>query len=1020
MHPDWFFYTSRSGSDTAVSRPWPRHLARRAASALAALAFALGAAPAAAQQGAEGTIAGVVTDEADIPLSAAQVRVRGGSQGAITDEAGRFRIVGMQQDVGTNLTIEARRIGYRLTTANVRVGDQDIRIRMPVSALSLGSVVVTGQAGEATKRELGVSVAQVDASEAVENGNVPDVQTLINGRAPGVTILQNSGTIGSGAMVRIRGGSSFSLSNQPLIYIDGVRVDNTQGAGPLNQAFGSSSTSRWNDINPNDIESIEIIKGPAATTLYGTEAANGVIQIITKRGSVGAPTWDVTVRQGITQFADPEGRLWRNYSEVIDPVTEEPIDTVSLDQVEYQKSKGNDIWTNGHLQTYSVGLGGGGSAYRYYVSGNLQNDRGVERINKQRLQSLRANFGLFPSSKLDISTNIGYVWGRTDLPLEAGGGGTTWTTFWANAGNLNNEPPGYDFDGFYSAKPEDYYRQFQIWQDIQRLTASVQMTHRPLSWLTHRLTAGTDQGYEDGHEVAPIQFDLANIFGTTATEGYHELFTRDISLHTVNYNATASAGLLPGLRASTSIGADLYLRTTQRMYQYGERFPAPGVTAINSTTQGRVAQQTVEEHNTAGVFLQQEVAWQDRVFLTLGVRMDDNSAFGKSFDEVYYPKASLSWIASDESYVRIPFLTTLKLRAAYGESGQAPTPYAAVPVYQAAIGFGNTAAVTPQSLGNVDLGPERGFETEVGFDAAFFDDRAGVEFTYFFGGTRDAILRRQVPPSSGFPGTQLVNGGELERRGIEVLLRGTPLQRERTSLDLTLSLSTNETEVADLNGADFIQAATNVRHALGRPVGSWFGKRVVGATRNADGTADEVFCDDGSGGQVACGSAPVVYLGRTTPNMEGAFTSTLRVFENVQISAMIDWKSGYKKLDGNRRVRCFLFIMCRENFYPEEFSDIVVGEVASSSHLSGYVQDASYTKLREVSVTYALPAQWAEMVNAGALSLSLAGRNLYTWTDYDGLEPEASFQGGDRGFGQWEQNVTPQLRSFVTSIQMTF
>jgi hypothetical protein len=548
----------------------------------------------------------------------------------------------------------------------------------------------------------------------------------------------------------------------------------------------------------------------------------------------------------------------------------------------------------------------------------------------------------------------------------------------------------------------------------------VQLSHRPLDWFNHRLTAGTDQGYEDGHEVAPIQLDLEPFFGTTSTEGYHEMFVRDNTLHTVNYNATATANLLPGLRASTSIGGDLYLRTTQRIYEYGERFPAPGVTAINATTLGRVAQQTVEEHNTVGAFLQEELAWQDRLFLTVGVRMDDNSAFGKNFDRVYYPKASLSWIASDESYVNIPFMTTLKLRAAYGESGQAPLPYAAVPVYQAAIGYGNTAAVTPLSLGNVDLGPERGFETELGFDAAFFEDRAGIEFTYFFGGTRDAILEKQAPPSSGFPGTQLVNGGRLERDGIELLLRGTPIQRDRTSLDLTLSLSTAETDVVDLKGSEFIVPSTNVRHQVGYPVGSWFGKRVVGATRNPDGTADEVFCDDGAGGEVACGVAPPVFLGRTTPNMEGAFTSTLRLFENLQLSAMVDWKSGYKKLDGNRRVRCFLFYLCRENYYPNEFNDVVVGEVSSSGHISGYVDDASYTKLREISATYTLPAEWAQMVRAGAVSISVAGRNLYTWTSYGGLEPEASFQGGTRGFGQWEQNVTPQLRSFVTSIQMTF
>ena len=416
------------------------------------------------------------------------------------------------------------------------------------------------------------------------------------------------------------------------------------------------------------------------------------------------------------------------------------------------------------------------------------------------------------------------------------------------------------------------------------------------------------------------------------------------------------------------------------------------------------------------------------MFITGGVRLDNNSAFGSQFRNVYYPKVSGAWVLSEEPFFHLPTVSSLKLRAAYGQSGQAPLPYSSNATFGAVAGpFG--AAVTPSNIGNPNLGPERAYETELGFDAGLFHDRAGIEFTYYFGGTKDAILQEQVAPSLGYPGFQYVNAGALTKNGFEVALHGTPYESKSTSWQLGLNLSTANNKVTDLNGLAYIQASTNIRHVVGYSVGSWFGQQVVGSTLNSDGSVTDVMCDDGTSAHhaIACKNpngtlnAPIEYLGRTLPNFEGSATSTLRFFKNFQFFVMVDSKTGYKKLNGNARVRCHIFDFCQSNWYPSTEPDLsVLGAQTSSSYISDIVQDASFVKLRELSLAYTLPESWAATFRASGATISIAGRNLHTWTKYPGLDPEGSFQGGSRGFGQWEQDITPQLMQFVTTIHLTY
>ncbi len=1010
-------HPTRSGPPRRAFAPraWLR------AAALAAVALAAAAHPAAAQQG---ELAGTVVEaQSQRPVVGAQVTVQGQTRSAVTDPEGRFRITGVQ---GATVTLQVDRLGFARVTRSVSVGQTTLRIPMQESALSLDAVVVTGTPGGAEKRTLGNAVTRLDVAETVREAPVSNLSDLLNARAPGVVIIPATGNVGGGSRIRVRGVSSLSLAQEPLIYVDGVRVLNDAATGPINQGFGSNSISRFNDINPEDIESIEVIRGPAAATLYGTEAANGVIQIITKRGSAGGTRWDVSVRQGTTWFANPEGRVWTNWG--IDQFTK---DTVSLDIVEQEAAAGRDVWQTGRLQSYNLSLNGGTPTVRYYVSGGMDRDEGVEANNKLRRWNARVNLTAEPRSDLDVRASAGYVSGYISLPLEAGGGGTAWTSFFANPANVRDTLGApLPRRGFHSATPEAYRYAYSDWQDVNRFMGSVEMNHRPTGWLAHRLSLGADFTRERNVELVERMDDprFTGFFSASEIRGYRDERGRNISFTTLDYSAAGSTTLRTGLSSQTTVGAQVYRRLLDSATAVGRDFPIRGLRAVNAAAEKSGASNYVEDV-TVGAYVQQQFGLNDRVFVTAGLRADDNSNFGEDFDLVYYPKVSASWVVSDEPFFNLPWMTGLKLRAAYGESGQQPLFATSIPSYRVVPGPGGISTITPDNVGNPGLGPERGKEVEMGFDASFLDERLGIEFTFYNKRTEEAILQREIAPSLGYPGRQYFNAGEITNRGIELLVRGTAIRRENVELDLTLNISTNHNELEDLGiaGLDTVQAGTFVRHVEGYPVGSWWERRIVGASFNPAGkliTGSEM-CDDGKGGTVSCATAPMLFLGRPTPSREGAFMPALTLWGRLRLGGMLDFKRGYHKLDGNLRVRCILFLRCRENFYPAEYLDDpawLAQTQRGGAYVTDLIQDASFTRLRELSATYTLPDRWAGRMGASRASVSVAGRNLYTWTNYSGLEPEASFLGGSRGGGsaQWEQNVTPQLAQFVTTINLSF
>jgi TonB-linked SusC/RagA family outer membrane protein len=1010
--------------------------------------------PLGAQQGG---VSGVVVDDGGQALSAVRVSIEGTNVATATDVQGRFSLPSVPS---TQVTLRFSRIGYRTMTLEVRAGDTNVRITLPQAAISIDEIVVTGTIGAQARREIGNSVTAIQAEDIAQIARIPDVSSYIVGRSPGVEVRATSSQVGAGPQVRIRGVSSFSLSTQPLIYIDGVRVDNTINSGIAVQGFGGAIFSRLNDINPEEIESIEIIKGPAAATLYGTEASNGVIQIITKRGRAGTPEWSVSTRQGQWAFRNPEGRIIQNWGRPLSvrgafrnditvpyPANDEPF---QFDIFANERSLGNSILNTGHGQGYDVSLRGGTAATRYFLGLGFERDNGIEPMNQANKLNLRTNVTVSPTDKLDITANVGYVNSKTNIAVENGG---LWFSLVFHNPSANNPGPEAPLGvtgqrrGFWSAPTEIQYINRDVYQALKKQTVGITLNHRPTDWLTWRAVVGQDQSFTEDLSFRGNTPELEPFFGATSALGSRFIARNNVESTTVDASATASFDLNEDWRSATTLGTQHYRRSISLQSATGNRFPAPGLEVV-AAAEERLGFEDFIENHTLGVFGQQQFSLSGRLFLTAALRVDDNSAFGSEFSFTSYPKASVSWVINEEPFFDYAWVDELKLRAAYGAAGQQPDAFAALRTLQPVSG-GAGGALTPQFIGNDQLKPEKGTEIEVGFEAGLLENRLGLDFTFYRSRTRDAILNQQLAPSLGFPGAQFVNAGTIQNQGIELQVRTLAIQRPGLGLDFTLNLSTNDNEIIDLGGVDqgqgFLPAGSQ-RQVPGFATGAWFREVAVSADIGQDGRAINVMCDGGNpngrllpdgtplemgGPAVPCAQAPRLFLGRSVPSFEGSIGSTMTIRRNLRLYVMADWRTGWYKFDNNLRARCQALVLCEENYFPERFETApshfrnssgaaYIAEIQSPATLVSHViNDASVFRLREISASYDLPSEWAARARAGSASVSLAARNLYHWSPYTGLDPEAQFT-APVGTGAQEQNQPPPLFSYMLTFRATF
>ena len=993
------------------------------ATALFVMAFAAllaGSRPGGAQDSpsSTGTISGQVRDEVSgEPLIGARVTVVGMLRPSVTNEEGRYTMTGVPAG---QREVRVTYIGYAPASQPVSImagGTATADFSLRRSAVELSAIITTATGQEQSTRELGMAVSNIDVAQ-VELAPVRNFSDLVQGRAAGVSVLQSGGTTGGGARIRIRGSNSVSLSNSPLLIVDGVRVDDNPDSYSL--FTGGQTTSRLNDFNPESIESIEILKGPAAAALYGTAAANGVIQITTRRGRDGASQWNVWSEFSSFDrvYRMPDNILHATITpaglrrcDFIRRVTEScVVDTVLVNNP--LENEGTTPFRAAGSQRYGASVSGGSPSSSYFLSAEMMDEKGVMEENEQRRVNLRANLAGTFREKVELSASAGYVSSELQLPQNDNSGiGVLWNGLFA-------PPTAFFVDNFQGyALPREYLFAWDQFQDLSRMTISGQATWRPLNWLAVNGTAGVDD--VNRHDNDLFEPGIAELFGPPFSIGFRESVRYNILNYTANLGATATFSPNTDLVLTSSVGTQYFRDHGTYIFAQGAGI-TPGTGSLNGATQDFLVGEETEETITLGSYVQQQVAWRDRLYLTGAVRGDRNSAFGTNLKWIWYPAFSASWVIAEESFFpELPVLSDLRLRAAWGRSGLRPSFRDAQRFYTSVTAVargGDIPGFVIDGAGNPDLRPELSTEIELGFDAGLFDDRLGIELTYYTKRSQDALVLRNLPPSAGGSASRYENLGRVDNEGWEFGANATPISDDRVVWNIGFNGFTNRNELVSLGEQPPIIFGLNgdtQRHEEGYSLGGYWQPSVTFADEDGNDiiSADEVVVGEQT------------YLGSPFPTRELSFRSDLTLWNRVRISGLLDHKGGHQMFNATKWGRCVSpGLYCAERYDDGTHADqaaIIAATAAPTSSLAGFIEDADFWRLRELSVTLMAPAQWATRVGARGLNLTLASRNVATWSDYSGFDPEVNGS-GQLNFSTTDNTTLPPHRTWVLRFDVNF
>ena len=1001
--------------------------------AFAALACAFDAGAAVAQ----GTITGRVTEAGSgQPVPSAQVRVLGTNLGALTNQDGVYTVRGVP--TGT-VTVRVLTIGYGEGNQQVTVSagtPATLNFALRATAVMLAPVVATAT-GEQRRVEVGNAVAQVQAEQVVESSAISNVADLLTSRAAGVTVIPGTQT-GAGVRVRVRGTSSLSLSNNPIYIIDGVRMESSTGSSSV--SVGGTTPSRVGDLNPEEIQSIEIVRGPSAATLYGTDAANGVIVITTKRGIAGPPRWTYYTEQTAIQDRNDYPTAYRGWrTGPTSATTSTPANTVqcvltevasgacmqdSLTSFNPVRDRETTPFGTGYRQQHGLQVRGGSEAMRYFLHAEWEDEDGVTQVpeferrylaargrsllpeqeNPNHLGRLtaRANFNIALPRNGDIAVSAGYTTQDLRLPMsdDAGTAGIAANIYGGPGFKYNTNAAGDTLWGWREYTPRRVY-QYVTTQSVERMITSVSTSMPVRDWLTVRGNAGVD--YTSRLDTQLCRFTECT--GNPDTLGYKIDNRSSFLLYTVDAAATATRQFSQEVESQTAVGVQYYRNVFDRNGTRGNELPPGAITVTAANILLKQADESTTESRTLGAYLEQRVNLRDRLFLTGAVRSDRNSAFGADFETVFYPKLSASWVVSDEPFFPRPgFLDVFRLRAAFGASGVQPGTIDALPYFAATTVVGESGAAPAlvfSALGNSELKPERSTEFEAGVDGTFWNGRINTELTYYNKKSKDALIERVLPPSVGTGATvRFENLGEVHNSGWEGLVNARLIESRAFGWDITLNGSTNRNRIESLGGLPPIVVSSTLQHVEDYPLNGWWTRKLVGwQDRDGDGIIE--ISADSALSEITVSATPEFH-GYSAPPRELAMTNGFDFWQGrLRVSAMVDYKGGHLIYNNTERIRCASRNNCRGLVDPdaslEEQARVVAVRQHASRTVSGFLEEGDFLRFRELSLSFNAPERWAQrMLGSRQVTATLAARNLgILWTKYSGVDPEAFGTTGD-------------------------
>lgn len=1007
---------------------------------------------------AQGSISGRVTAQGTgQPLPESRVAVVGTSLVALAGADGRYTI----RNVPTgSWVVRVLRVGYQeqKKSATMTTGqDATLDFALEAAIVKLAEVVTTAT-GEQRRVELGNSVASIDVTTRAQTAPTTNMASLLVAQAPGVQVLPGNET-GTGARIRIRGVNSLTLANDPIYIIDGVRMTSSNGSQSGNIFTGGAVQSRAEDINPDEIENIEIVKGPSAATLYGTDAANGVVVITTKRGRAGDTRYQVNTESGIIKDLNtyptaytlwghtPAGSTRNCLNPLLSQVSSGLCLSDSLTSFNLWSTKNTTPLGTGRRSKGGAQISGGQQSLRFFTSGEYEHEFGIYKIpdfDVQRFDTLniplrqewakpselargtaRANIDANLSPKFDASFSTGFIASRNRLPtIDNNAYGIGSNGFGGPGYELGHGRPlsslGYELHGYRATTPGESFQDI-ISQYINRFIGSSNLNYRPTAWLAARLESGVDYTARADQQLC-ARGTCADV-GTRRQGAYQD---DRASLRTLTVNGQSTATFQPRvwLNSKTTGGVQWVSSTFDRNGAGSVNLTPGGVTNNAGATQ--FSDNSTSDSKTLGFFAEEQVGMNDRLFVTGGLRSDQNSAFGTKFQRVLYPKISVSHIMSAESWFpHVPALDQFRTRFAYGASGVQPGPTDAIQFLSATSA--NVAAVDQPgvvlaSLGNADLRPERANEFEGGFDSRWFGSRLSLDLTYYSKITKDALVGAVIPPDLGTGNTtQRTNLGSVKNAGLEGLLSAQLMDRRSFGWDVTLSGSSNANKLLTL-GVDALghplppQVATTTRNQPGYPLFGYWQRRYEYKDANNDGiiTVNELTVADSAS-----------FIAYSAPRFETALQTGVDLFQHkLRISGSFDHKGGFSLLNGTERIRC----QSRNNCFGTYAKDaplwmqaraVAVRESSGNTQF-GFMEDGTFTRFRELTAAWTLPQRLVAKTGARDASLVFSARNLHKWTKYSGIDPESDSDAGSTISTQTDFQAAPPPSYFIFRLNVTF
>jgi TonB-linked SusC/RagA family outer membrane protein len=1005
-------------------------------------------------------VSGKITSTSGASAESVAVTVKGTRFGGLADNNGMYSFTAPLTPGKYTLVFTG--VGFQEQQSTLTVGTEknytaDIQLSDKISKLD--EVVVTGVSAGTTRRQLGSYISSVRSDELTK-GATGNILAALQGKTAGAQISQNSGDPAGGISVRLRGISSISSSSEPLYIVDGVivnnstnRVTNTSGNYDGGSFVGTIGQSRMVDINPNDIDRVEVLNGAAAAAIYGSRANAGVVQIFTKKGKSGAPTVSFStsytasslrkkldVNRAPTKFGGPTDGAGAVTQDILTPAL---TTTTAVTRYDYQ----DYIFRNANGTDNNLSVSGGTDKSKYYLSGSYFYNEGIVPNTDFQRFSFRSNLDQVLNKWASFNLGLNYV---NSSANEKPDGNSFFSPMNSVTiiGNFHNI---YQRDVLGNiqavgergrANPVSVIEDIKQKQITNRVIANAGLKLKPVKHLTVDYTLGIDNYAQNGTTyIPPFAYNVSTAFygGGPALDptqnGYAS--TANNSFFAINHdlNATYNIDITPKINSVTQVGfSQQYEKNNYALLQ--GRGLAPFVQTVNGASTILAGVDDRSEISVSGAFVQQNFKYRNQFFVTGAVRVDGSSVFGKDQRNQTYYKASGSYVISGTDFWSrmgvSKWWDLFKLRLAYGESGNLTGigAYSRFNTYSSSSYLGRTALNSSGTLANENVKPERQQETEFGADLSFFNSRLGLTLNVYNKKVKDLLINRFIAPTSGFS-SLLDNFGSLENKGYEVVLTGTPILNRDFKWDITGIFNHNRNKAVSIGQALTLlstNAGAPVSIIEGQPIGIFYGtffavdangalvKNPSGIPQQEAGVQNStlVYTPGRTAAGLPTGATVRKIIGNPNPDYTGSLVNEFS-YKRFSLRAQIDFVRGGDVFNADFRTR--QGVGNGKIAEQEDLGLIPRGYIAGIYAIEQWrVSDGSFTKLRELSLSY----NFGKIKGFSDLSVSFSGRNLISWDNYNGYDPEVNAGGQSTILRGIDFGATPIPKTFSFGIQAKF